>query len=118
MLAPQSFFQRAELHKTLAKNAEELAKINSNVEHNVAVAVSTLQFQDMSSQLLAHAQMRLDALREVARLLESGHADTPAAYRMQLPNCVTSLQEKVSTLNQKTNPVAQQNFDNGNIELF
>lgn len=108
------------LNATIAKNAVELNLINAKVEKNVAVAVSTLQFQDMSSQLLAHAQMRLIALQEVANEMCKG-TDRPdrseyleqiAAYNRSLHEHVVSLDEK------KANPVAQDNFATGDIELF
>lgn len=108
------------LNETIAKNAVELNLINAKVEKNVAVAVSTLQFQDMSSQLLAHAQMRLIALQEVANEMCKG-TDRPdrseyleqiAAYNRSLHEHVVSLDEK------KSNPVAQDNFATGDIELF
>ena len=109
-----------ELNTTIAKNADELNQINAKVEQNVAVAVSTLQFQDMSSQLLAHAQMRLAALQEVANEMCKG-TDRPnrgeymeqiAAYNHLLHEHVVSLDAK------KSNPVAQDNFATGDIELF
>ncbi|MDP2694625.1 MAG: methyl-accepting chemotaxis protein [Gallionella sp.] len=108
------------LNETIAGNAVELNLINAKVEKNVAVAVSTLQFQDMSSQLLAHAQMRLIALQEVANEMCKG-TDRPdrseyleqiAAYNRSLHEHVVSLDEK------KSNPVAQDNFATGDIELF
>ncbi len=108
------------LNETIAKNAVELNQINIKVERNVAVAVSTLQFQDMSSQLLTHAQMRLAALQEVANEMRKG-TDRPnrseyleqiAAYHRSLHEHVVSLDEK------KSNPVAQDNFATGDVELF
>ncbi len=110
----------SELNETIARNADELNLINTKVEQNVAAAVSTLQFQDMSSQLLAHAQMRLAALQEVANEMRKG-TDRPnrteyleqiAAYNRSLHEHVVSLDEK------KSNPVAQDNFATGDIELF
>ncbi len=109
-----------QLNETMTLNAIELSRINAKVEQNVAVAVSTLQFQDMSSQLIAHAQMRMAALQEVASEMSKG-ADSPnrheyleqiAAYNRSLHEHVVSLDEK------KSNPVAQENFDTGDVELF
>ena len=109
-----------ELNTTIASNAVELNQINTKVEHNVAVAVSTLQFQDMSSQLLAHAQMRLTALQEVASEMCKGadslnrgeYLEQIAAYNRLLHEHVVLLDAK------KSNPVAQDNFATGDIELF
>jgi methyl-accepting chemotaxis protein len=110
----------AELNKTIASNGVELNEISTKVEQNVAVAVSTLQFQDMSSQLIGHAQMRLAALREVVNELGKGsdrlscqeYLEQLAAYNQSLIQHVITLDEK------KSNPVAQNNFDTGDIELF
>ena len=110
----------AVLNEVIAKNAVELNQINAKVEQNVAVAVSTLQFQDMSSQLLAHAQMRLTALQEVANEMCKG-TDRPnrSEYLEQIAAYNTSLHEHVVSLDEKkSNPVAQDNFSTGDIELF
>ena len=108
------------LNATIAQNAIELRVINEKVEQNVGVAVSTLQFQDMSSQLIAHAQMRIAALQEVASQMSAG-ADSPSRdmYLQQIAAYRDSLNQHVMGLDaKKTNPVAQDNFDTGDIELF
>ncbi|MBU1424762.1 MAG: chemotaxis protein [Gammaproteobacteria bacterium] len=110
----------AELNKTIEKNGVELGQISNRVEQNVAVAVSTLQFQDMSSQLIGHAQMRLAAIQNVVnelaaepdRLGSQEYLAQLAAYNRSLTQQVITLDEK------KSNPVAQSNFDTGDIELF
>lgn len=109
-----------ELNETIAKNAVELNHSNGRVEQNVAAAVSTLQFQDMSSQLIGHAQLRLQAMREVAgQIGASAVAASQIDYLAQLDQCNRSLHDHVVSLDQKkTNPVAQENFNNGDIEMF
>ena len=110
----------SELNKTIEKNGVELNEISTRVEQNVAVAVSTLQFQDMSSQLIGHAQLRLAALREVADEIGKGTDQINGqAYLEQLAACNRSLNQHVITLDEKkSNPVAQSNFNTGDIELF
>jgi methyl-accepting chemotaxis protein len=110
----------SELNKTIEKNGVELGQISSRVEQNVAVAVSTLQFQDMSSQLIGHAQLRLAALREVANELGKGADRTSSQeYLEQLAAYNQTLNQHVITLDEKkSNPVAQSNFNTGDIELF
>lgn len=110
----------SKLNTTIAQNAVELNLTNAKVEHNVSVAVSTLQFQDMSSQLIAHAQMRLAALQEVASEMCQG-ADRPTRreYLDQIATYGNSLRQHVVSLDlRKSNPVAQNNFSTGDIELF
>jgi methyl-accepting chemotaxis protein len=109
-----------EINEGISRNAVELNQINTKIEHNVSVAVSTLQFQDMSSQLIGHAQMRISALQEVANEMSKG-ADSPNRheYMDQITSYKESLHEHVVTLDKKkTNPVAQDNFDTGDVELF
>jgi methyl-accepting chemotaxis protein len=110
----------AELNKTVAGNGVELNQSSVRVEQNVAVAVSTLQFQDMSSQLIGHAQMRLSALREVVNELGKNlEQSSSQEYLEQLAVYNRSLNQHVITLDEKkSNPVAQNNFNTGDIELF
>ncbi|HEU0189230.1 MAG TPA: hypothetical protein VFQ97_04465 [Gallionella sp.] len=104
----------------VASNAIELNLISTNVEQNVLVVISTLQFQDMSSQLIEHARMRMTALQEVANEMGKGGASPSqqeyleriAAYNRLLDKHVVSLDK------QKANPVAQKDFGTGDIELF
>ena len=110
----------AELNAAVANNAAELNLINAKVEKNVSVAVSTLQFQDMSSQLIGHAQMRLTALQEVAGEMSQGtDSPTRSEYIDQITAYNNSLHQHVVSLDmKKSNPVAQDNLSTGDIELF
>ena len=110
----------AAFNEVVAKNAIELNLISTNVEQNVLVVISTLQFQDMSSQLIEHARLRMTALQEVANEMGKGagspdhreYLEQIAAYNRLLDKHVVSLNK------QKANPVAQNNFGTGDIELF
>ncbi len=111
----------AVFNDAVAKNALELNLIGTNVEQNVLVVISTLQFQDMSSQLIEHARLRMTALQEVANEMGKGKAGSPtykeyleqiAAYNRLLDKHVVSLDKE------KANPVTQKDFGTGDIELF
>ncbi|MFZ2541618.1 MAG: hypothetical protein WAW75_07570 [Gallionella sp.] len=107
-------------NEAVAKNAIELNVISSKIEQNVLVVISTLQFQDMSTQLIDHARLRMTALQEVANEMGKGgnnksqreYLERIAAYNRLLDKHVMSLDK------QKSNPVAQKDFDSGDIELF
>jgi flagellar hook-basal body complex protein FliE len=108
-------------NETVARNAVELNLISTKVEQNVLVVISTLQFQDMSTQLIEHARMRMSALQEVANEMSKGgdsqqnnseYLERIAAYNRLLDKHVVSLDR------QKANPVAQKDFGTGDIELF
>lgn len=108
-------------NETVARNAVELNLISTKVEQNVLVVISTLQFQDMSTQLIEHARLRMTALQEVANEMGKGgvgrqnnneYLERIAAYNRLLDKHVVSLDR------QKSNPVAQKDFGTGDIELF
>ncbi|MEO8331991.1 MAG: hypothetical protein ABI479_06120 [Gallionella sp.] len=108
-------------NETVTQNAVELNIISTKVEQNVLVVISTLQFQDMSTQLIEHARMRMTALQEVANEMGKGmggkqnnseYLERIAAYNRLLDKHVVSLDK------QKANPVAQKDFGTGDIELF
>ncbi|MDO8263018.1 MAG: hypothetical protein Q7T21_07310 [Gallionella sp.] len=107
-------------NEAVAGNAIELNLISTNVEQNVLVVISTLQFQDMSSQLIEHARMRMTSLQEVANEMGKGggspshgeYLERIAAYNRLLDKHVVSLDK------QKASPVAQKDFGTGDIELF
>ena len=107
-------------NETVARNAIELNLISTKVEQNVLVVISTLQFQDMSTQLIEHARMRMTALQEVANEMGKGGASPSqqeyleriAAYNRLLDKHVVSLDK------QKASPVAQKDFGTGDVELF
>jgi methyl-accepting chemotaxis protein len=110
----------AAFNEAVEKNAIDLNFISTNVEQNVLVVISTLQFQDMSSQLIEHARLRMTALQEVANEMgrdagsssRSEYLERIAAYNRLLDKHVVSLDK------QKANPVGQRDFGTGDIELF
>ncbi len=108
------------INEAIALDSLELKRINKQVERNVSVAISTLQFQDMSSQLIGHVQMRLDALQKVAVQMSCGtDKPTRSEYLEQIADCTNSLHKHVVTLDaKKANPVVQNSFETGDIELF
>lgn len=107
-------------NETVAQNALELNAINSKVEQNVLVVISALQFQDMSSQLIEHARMRMAALQEITREMgRGGDNSSQREYMEQIAAYNRLLQKHVASLDkQKSNPVAQKDFGTGDIELF
>ena len=110
----------AAFNEAVANNAIELNLISTNVEQNVLVVISTLQFQDMSSQLIEHARLRMTALQEVANEMgKSAGSPSHREYLAQIAAYNRLLDKHVVSLNkQKANPVAQKDFGTGDIELF
>jgi methyl-accepting chemotaxis protein len=110
-------------NEAVAKNAIDLNIISTNVEQNVLVVISTLQFQDMSSQLIEHARLRMTALQEVANEMgktkSTGGRPTRSEYLAQIAAYNRLLDKHVVSLDkQKASPVKQKDFGTGDIELF
>lgn len=107
-------------NENVTQNAIELNAINTKVEQNVLVVISTLQFQDMSSQLIEHARMRMTALQEIANEMgKGGDSLSQREYLEQISAYNRLLQKHVMSQDRKkANPVAQKDFGTGDIELF
>jgi len=118
-----------EIHKTNAKveqNMVTLGKIAVDVEQNVSTAVTTLQFQDMTTQLIDHTRMRIQAMDAI--LVEVAAASAEAAadegedarqYVTRLDQCKQSVIGGVAALAAaKSKAVSQESMGTGDIELF
>jgi hypothetical protein len=109
----------AAFNETITQNAVELNIISTKIEQNVLVVISTLQFQDMSTQLIEHARMRMTALQEVAKEMGKGGGKKNSEYLERIAAYNRLLDKHVASLDrQKANPVAQKDFGTGDIELF
>jgi len=109
----------AEFNKTVTENAVELNIISTKIEQNVLVVISTLQFQDMSTQLIEHARLRMTALQEVAKEMGKGGGQSNKGYMERIAAYNRLLDKHVASLDkQKANPVKQKDFGTGDIELF
>ena len=105
----------------------EVAEAASSVEREVARAVTALQFQDMVSQLVTHVQRRVDALQEVANLLDSLVLSLRQQGASNVAGVMSAMQGEIGRMKQSLdglgpstqhNPVAQQAMSQGDIELF
>jgi len=117
------------VNATMSAAAQELAVITRGVEANVNTAVTTLQFQDMVTQLLGHVRRRMDALTGVADKINAVAADLTAdaapsvdedGRAQGLRRACTELMELLTSVRQATirNPVRQASMTTGDVELF
>lgn len=106
-------------NEIVTQNAIDLNIISTKIEQNVLVVISTLQFQDMSTQLIEHARLRMSALQEVAKEMGKGGGQNNSEYLERIAAYNRLLDKHVMSLDkQKANPVAQKDFGTGEIELF
>ncbi len=112
-----------------ASRVRDLAGIVDETERQVGVAVTSLQFQDMTTQLIGHTQVRIeqgrkllaglygvgDVLASVAALpLDADEPSPEHAARFQR---VTELLEQVRSVTHR-NPVQAAQMSHGDVELF
>ncbi len=116
-----------DLNRQTSQTVSELNEISAVMESSVNQAVVSLQFQDMVTQLIAHVSSRLGELQGV--MVEVGRAGSVAAnaasgiqpdqieqLRAQLSNAVAMLDGIRHVI--ENNPVKQNGFASGDVELF
>lgn len=105
-------------------SAAQLKVLEAEIGKHVNAAVTGLQFQDMTTQLIGRTVRRVTGLREVLDLLEGGSAGvledaSPEALAQVLHNLnamVENQAQKLESLLWK--PVQQTHMESGDIELF
>ncbi|MEY4592562.1 MAG: hypothetical protein RIR18_1457 [Pseudomonadota bacterium] len=105
----------------------ELNQITTSVDQRAAQAVTSLQFQDMVTQLLGHVDHRIGLLCEVISDMRSvsGHMYTQDSTTTMLEletvhQHIDELQKRLSQIqvHADKNPVAQTGYSSGEVELF
>ncbi len=110
--------------KPTPENTERLKAIHGEIGKHVNAAVTGLQFQDMTTQLIGRTVRRVTGLREVLNVLGAGGAamlpdtgtDDVAEVLHNLNAVIESQAEKLESLLWK--PVQQTHMESGDIELF
>ncbi len=118
------------VNAAMASSAQDMSQIAGEVTVNVNTAVSTLQFQDMASQLLGHTKKRVEQAETLVRELS---AVTPLLARLgeadggtlddQFEPAREALERIKDTIAQTrartaSNPVRQESMQTGDVELF
>ena len=114
------------VNANMESTVEKLGAISQQTEQDVRVAITSLQFQDRATQIIAHVLNRIDSLE--------GIMDSILSMRLAQSNMGTnSLNEFSQHLNQirqtiveateliakaKHNPVSQTSMGVGDIDLF
>lgn len=101
--------------------ADQMYGIAHQVEKDVGVAVTSLQFQDLTSQLLGHVNKRVERLQGLAETVAKvTRADQGAGtIAERVATLKTSIQESIVLLDALThNPVSQNTMESGNFDLF
>nr|WP_198981776.1 chemotaxis protein [Herbaspirillum sp. ASV7] len=109
-----------------AESIERLKGTQVQVSHHVNAAVTGLQFQDMTSQLLERIVRRVIGLREALGVLSANSFEivpeqdqTDAELEELLTSTVQAMEERLTVLdNGLWKAVRQTRMESGDIELF
>jgi methyl-accepting chemotaxis protein len=102
------------------RTVDELAHIAQQVETDVSIAVTSLQFQDLTNQLLGHMSQRVETLGAALGGIAVIHA-APAggALNNRLSALKTAIHEAAEHITTSSrSPVKQEQMAAGDIELF
>lgn len=121
LASSQAFNHRIE------SSVQEISDLAGQVSREVAVAVTSLQFHDMVSQVVGHAEKRvellasmLENLRQVSLQTQSGgHLEPGGGVQHHLLAFRDGVEEASQLIDAvRHNPVSQKTMDVGSIELF
>jgi methyl-accepting chemotaxis protein len=106
-----------EINQNMGQTAQRIDEHASQVSVGVNAAVTALQFQDMTSQLIGHAQSRLENIDRIILKLP-GNVQQHAELSDGLSQARTWLREHAHQEAQRSHPVKQESMSSGDIELF
>lgn len=116
-----------DINDDVESKLSQVSEVAGELSIDVGSAIRSLQFEDMSRQLLEHMGLRVSGLGEMIALLNGFESDMSAllsseTYQLeeqyftridQLSHDVAQLVERM-----RDNPVTQDDMDEGEVELF
>jgi len=112
------------LQKQADINMKEISNIADNIDESVSVAVRSLQFGDIATQLAGHIVERTNNISHVAGEISeaisvSTVSEDESELVQKMTNIVAVCDNGVETIRDlKGSPVAQEKMDSGEIDLF
>lgn len=115
-----------DINDRMVNIVDQMSGIAGEVEQDVRVAVTSLQFQDMATQLANHINNRIGNLFTMIDKIAAIPMNEIAGNMDARAECIARLQHFHQAIDQadelirqaKHNPVTQQQMDSGDIELF
>jgi methyl-accepting chemotaxis protein len=106
----------AQVNARIDSSVQEIAQIATHVGEEVHAAVRSLQFQDITTQLLGHLDRRASVVREIVESM----ADVAIASAGQRAQARSRLEHSVRALEELSarNPVASTEMASGSVDLF
>ncbi|NOQ81567.1 MAG: hypothetical protein GQ548_03445 [Methylophaga sp.] len=113
-----------EMNKQASQVLEQTQQASQQINIMVNQAVTSLQFEDMCTQLIAHITRRIGAVSELSGLVDNLHVARMNPILLEdyrgtltrLEESLILLQPKIASVQHQA--VSQQDLDEGDIELF
>ncbi|MDQ6959232.1 MAG: hypothetical protein Q9M24_09005 [Mariprofundaceae bacterium] len=104
----------------------DVSTLGANMRKDLGAVIRALQFEDIVSQSLGHTELHMDRMEGFARILAENASGMDKVRSDDIEgytNRLKLLQDEVAAyrkglLLEETNPVSQQNMDEGDVELF
>ena len=102
------------LESSIANSLGDVSELSDKIHHNVATAIRSLQFEDLSTQLVGTVRRQVGKIRAGLEVLKSRGSAGSDCQEMQreLESVNTAIAE------QEHKAVDQDSMDEGDIELF
>jgi methyl-accepting chemotaxis protein len=112
----QTMTDIAQVNARIDSSVQEIAQIATHVGEEVHAAVRSLQFQDITTQLLTHLDRRASVVREIVESM----ADVAIASAAQRAQARSRLEHSVNALAELSarNPVASTEMASGSVDLL
>jgi methyl-accepting chemotaxis protein len=106
------------VHDEMQQTAAQLAARTEKLETEVNAAVTSLQFQDMVTQLLTHVAKRVDGVAAVTRSARPLADAALAPAEVAAASAALEAEIAAARASTEKNPVTQASMQTGDIELF
>lgn len=118
-----------EMNAHVSRSLVQLGDIAADLEMQVGRSITSMQFQDMVTQLLAYSQSRVGNLQQLSdkqqalqngliHVLQQATPDGDVVKTLQAPMAQLQEQCELLTASGKRNPVSQESMSSGDVELF
>jgi methyl-accepting chemotaxis protein len=106
-----------EINQGMSQSAQRIDESAEKISVEVNAAVTALQFQDMSNQLIEHAQKRIEIVTQMIEDI-AGRIGQSGQLNDALVSARSALREKARQELHGNHPVKQESMSSGDIELF
>jgi methyl-accepting chemotaxis protein len=115
--------QLTDSEEEIARAVQQVSIISDRIDNNISIAVQSLQFEDITSQLLVHTQARISAIQDLmASITSLVQGREQGLNEIAMHQIVEASRESIAQLRDSramaNKPADQTDMDSGEVELF